>query len=126
MAQGRFATAITCMDGRVQEPVSHWLEERYHVDFVDMITEPGVDRLFTFGPQETVDQIKAKVHISCSSHGSGVVAIAGHAGCTGNAVSDDAHREQIRAAVTAIRSWSLPAEVIGLWVNENWQVEAVQ
>lgn len=125
MPHARFGTAITCMDGRVQESVAWWLKEHYHVEFVDMITEPGVDKVFVFGPPELVDHIKAKVHTSTMSHGSRIVAVSGHHDCAGNPVSDDAHCEQVRAGVCAIRQWSLPVEVVGLWISERWEVEEV-
>ena len=40
MADGKFATSISCMDGRIQIPISQWIKENYSVDFVDTITEP--------------------------------------------------------------------------------------
>jgi len=33
---GKFATAINCMDGRVQLPVINWLMENLSVDYVDI------------------------------------------------------------------------------------------
>jgi len=39
----KFATCLNCMDGRVQLPVIHWIKENYGVDYVDMITEAGMD-----------------------------------------------------------------------------------
>lgn len=35
---GKFATAINCMDGRVQIPVIEYIKSKYEVDYVDMIT----------------------------------------------------------------------------------------
>jgi Putative carbonic anhydrase len=37
MGEGKFGTAINCMDGRVQEPVINWMKVRYGLDYVDMI-----------------------------------------------------------------------------------------
>ena len=36
-----FCTAVNCMDGRVQLPVTSYLQERFNVEHVDSITEPG-------------------------------------------------------------------------------------
>ena len=36
-----FFTAINCMDGRVQLPVIKYVQEKFDILFVDMITEPG-------------------------------------------------------------------------------------
>ncbi len=41
ISHGTFATAINCMDGRVQLPVIAYLKSKYVVDYVDAITEPG-------------------------------------------------------------------------------------
>ena len=41
MAEGTFATAINCMDGRVQLPVIKFLQERFKAEYVDIISEPG-------------------------------------------------------------------------------------
>ena len=41
----RFCTAINCMDGRTQEPVIAFVKKRFGIDCVDMITEPGPDKI---------------------------------------------------------------------------------
>ena len=38
MAEGKFVTSITCMDGRIQTPIIKWIKENYDVDYVDTIT----------------------------------------------------------------------------------------
>lgn len=40
-----FATALSCMDGRTKGPVRKWAKETFGVDYVDMITEPGMDNV---------------------------------------------------------------------------------
>ena len=35
------------MDGRVQLPVIQWIKENYRVDFVDVITEAGMDSVLS-------------------------------------------------------------------------------
>ncbi len=39
---GKFVTAINCMDGRVQIPVIEYLKNNYGINYVDMITAPGL------------------------------------------------------------------------------------
>jgi hypothetical protein len=121
----RVGTAINCIDGRVQEPVAAWLKERYHLDYVDMITEPGADKVLATGSPEALTAIREKVEISVHHHGSTVVAVAGHHDCAGNPVSPEEHYEHIRAALRTLRFWNIPATIIGLWVDENWQVNEV-
>ncbi|HEY1387377.1 MAG TPA: carbonic anhydrase [Ktedonobacterales bacterium] len=125
MAVGTFATAINCIDGRAQRPVSDWMRIQYSVDFIDTITHPGPEKGLTQGPQATIDIMRANVGVSVSAHESKLIAIAAHHGCAGNPVSDEEHQEQVRAACQVVIAWGLPVRVIGLWVNEWWQVELI-
>lgn len=121
---GTFCTAINCMDGRIQEPVYDYMKDTCGVSYVDMITAPGPDGIMSRG--DTMCQyIKSAVLISVEKHASKTVAIVGHHDCKGNPVSKEGHWRDIRDSVNKIRSWSLPVNVIGLWVNENWKVEPV-
>ena len=40
-----FATALNCMDGRVQNTVTEWTKKHFNVTFVDAVTEPGIDSI---------------------------------------------------------------------------------
>jgi carbonic anhydrase len=122
----KFATALNCMDGRVQEPVIKFLKEKYKVDFVDMITEPGIDRVLVEGDEKILEKIKNKIEISIKKHGSKVVAIVGHTDCAGNPVERKEHLRQIRKGKEILKSMNIKAEILGLWVNENWEVEVVE
>lgn len=121
----RFGTALNCMDGRVQDAVGIWLKEHYQLDYVDMITEPGMDRLMVEGPAELLAAVRAKIDISINRHHSNIVALAGHHDCSGNPVSKEEHLKQIAQGLQTLRFWNLPVTVVGLWVNEQWQAEAV-
>jgi carbonic anhydrase len=122
----KFATALNCMDGRVQEPVIKFLKEKYKVDFVDMITEPGIDRILAEGDKKTLEEIKNKIEISIKKHRSKVVAIVGHTDCAGNPVGKREHLRQIRKGKEILKSMNIEAEILGLWVNEKWEVEVVE
>ena len=124
-AMPRFGTVVTCIDGRVQQPVAQWLKQTYQLDYVDVITEPGPDRTLSEGVGNRVRAIRDMVDISLNAHHSNLLAIAGHHDCAANPVSSNEHLEQIRKAVQAIRFWNLPVTVVGLWVNDAWRVEAV-
>jgi len=123
MATGSFATAINCMDGRVQDPVSRWLKDNTGARYVDMITEPGADKLMADGSLSQREAIRAKVMISVNVHQSRTVAVVGHHDCAGNPVAKEEHLEHIRKAMATVMSWNLGVRVLGLWVNERWQVE---
>lgn len=122
-----FATAINCMDGRVQIPVIEWLKRQYGVDYVDMITEPGPERLLAEGKNQTgIESIQKRLEISITRHNSGLVAIVGHHDCAGNLADEETQLEQILTALKTVESWNFEVEVIGLRVDENWEVQKVK
>lgn len=122
-----FATAINCMDGRVQYAVAEFLKKKYKVDYVDMITEPGLDGVLAKNQDKaTIDSIKRKIGISTGRHGSKHIAVAGHHDCAGNPVDKDTHLAHIRSAVKTVKSWGIKEEVIGLWVDDRWKVSEVK
>jgi len=123
MAEGKFATSVTCMDGRIQIPLANWIKENYSVDYVDTITEPGVDK--KVAESNDLESIKTKVGISINAHGSGLIVVSGHYDCAGNPVSDDEHIAHIKKGVDIINSWNLGVKVIGAWVDGDWKVNPV-
>ncbi len=125
MPTAHFGTAITCIDGRVYEPVVKWLKDHHRLDYVDLITVPGPDDALVRGLVEQITQVKISADISVRRHGSTVIAVVGHHNCAANPVSKEAHEEQIRKAVGVVRRWRLRAELVGLYVNEGWEVEVV-
>ncbi len=126
MAHGKFGTVINCMDGRTQFPVAIWMKEKFHLDYVDTITEPGPDGILKSAKGQLVESIKSRVQISIKAHGSKIVAVVAHHDCAGNQVDKKQHLEDLKKSIQTIHSWNLPVESIsGVWVNENWQVEAI-
>lgn len=126
MTHGKFGTAINCMDGRVQLPVIHWMKEKYHLDYVDMITEPGADKALGGGLPGQAEIIKEKTLISVNVHGSRIVVIAGHDDCAGNPVTPEQHKSHLRDALKTVLSWNLcPDEIIAVWINKDWEIEVV-
>ncbi len=125
MSHGVFVTAITCMDGRIQEPVSGWLKRRFHADYVDTITEPCIDGIFGRSQYSIMDSIRRRAEISVNAHGSRVVAVVGHHDCAGNPVDREQHLRDLACAAKCVQGWLLPVRVVGLYVNDRWQVEPV-
>jgi len=124
MANGKFATSISCMDGRIQIPINDWIKKNHSVDYVDTITEPGVEKKIT--ESIDVEQIKSKAEISIYKHKSDVIVVSGHHDCAGNPVSKEEHLAQIKNSIGVIESWKFPAKVLGIWVNDQWEVEQIQ
>jgi len=126
MAEGKFACAINCMDGRTQEPVIKWFKEKYGVDYVDAVTEPGPLKHLAEGNPITTETMRERVGISVNGHGSKIVALIGHDDCAGNPVSKSEQLEQMDVALDIVRSWGFNAQVIGIYVNSNIDVEVVR
>ena len=110
------------MDGRIQTPIQQWLKKNFDTDNVDTITEHGVIRLFS-NPDE-LSKIKSKVLLSVEQSNSKIVLVSAHHDCEGNATKDD-DISRIKNAVSVIKSWNLPITVVGVWVNEQLQVEPI-
>jgi hypothetical protein len=126
MHTGKFGTAINCMDGRTQLPVTDWLKGRYGLDYVDMITEPGPDKMLSQGRPDQVESIKSRVMISVNAHGSQTILVASHHDCAGNPVTKEEHIRMVRDCLKVVKSWNLPVkEVVGVWINDRWAVEPV-
>ena len=125
MAQGTFGTAINCMDGRVQQPVIDWMRFKFGLDHIDMITEPGPDKIVAANNADEIASILNRVKISVEQHGSRHIAISGHGDCAGNPVSKHEHFEHVKAAMQVIKSWNLPVNIYGVWIDEKWQVEVI-
>jgi hypothetical protein len=125
MATGKFVTAINCIDGRAHRPVHDWLKASFDAEFVDRITDPGVDKALASGSEDVIERIKKEVLISVNAHSSKTVAVVGHHDCAAHPVSEAQHKQDIVEAMVIVTSWNLPVQVVGLWVNSEWQVEVV-
>jgi hypothetical protein len=127
MHNHKFATAINCMDGRVQIPVIEWLKNEYKVDYVDMITEPGPNKILAESKDDLIlESIKSRLEISVNKHDSKIVAIVGHYDCAGNPVEEDRQLKQILSAIKTVKLWNFKAKIIGLWVDKNWKVYKIE
>ena len=138
MSQGnkKFGTALNCMDGRAIEATIAWMEDEFALDFVDNITEPGMDGLMEKMSEDERAYLKRKLGISINNHGSRVVAVAGHDDCAGNPVTKDEHATCIAHDIDTVKAIVAeltpePVEVIGLWIFPGetdahlWGVERV-
>ena len=123
----KFATVINCIDGRTHIPIIKWVRESYDIDYVDMITEPGPDKVLSENTATfTIESIKKKISISIEKHGSKLLFISGHHDCAGNPVDETKHKEQILKSVKNIASWRLSIPVKGIWVDHRWQVSRIE
>ncbi|OWZ83761.1 carbonic anhydrase [Natranaerobius trueperi] len=117
----KFVTAINCIDGRVQEAVLKKLKEEYKANYVDMITEPGPNRILSENVDyNTIESIKSRVNLSINKHASNLIAIIGHYDCANNLKDKDGQVLDIIESIKLINSWNFNVKVIGIWVDHNW------
>lgn len=118
----KFACAINCMDGRVQDTVKNYMQKNYGVDYVDMVTEPGPNKILAENLDSAIiENIKKRVEISVHHHGTKVVAVVGHFGCAGNPVEKDVQLGHLKKAQETVKSFGFPVETVLLWVDGDWQ-----
>ncbi len=123
----KFCTAVNCMDGRVQLPVIEFLRRRFDAQYVDMITEPGPNLILAAGGDAgRVQSIFARCDISVEKHGSLGIAVAGHHDCAGNPAGTREQLRHIEEAVKILKRRYPHVEVIGLWLDENFNVHEVK
>jgi len=125
MTRDKFAVAITCIDGRVQQPLSDWVKLNMNVDYVDLVTEPGPDKVLSNGPADRIEDIIRRARFSVHHHHSPVVAVTGHYDCAANDADKEDHIEQILEGVRVVLSHRMNVRVLGLWLNEWHSVEVV-
>ena len=126
MAKGKFGTSLNCMDGRVQLPVIDWMKKQFPLDYIDMITEPGIDKILADGNFNQLEALKAKAQVSVNNHGSRIIVIAGHDDCAGNPAAPEEHKTQLLTAVEKVRAWKFPVEkIVPVWINKAWKIEVV-
>ncbi len=120
----KFACAINCMDGRVQDAVKKYMQDNYSVDYVDMVTEPGPNKILadaSTGSGQIIENIKKRVEISVHHHGSKVVAIIGHFGCAGNPTEKEEQIKHLQEAKKTVEGFGFSVEIVLLWVDGDWQ-----
>ena len=101
------------------------MRERFGVDYVDTITEPGPNGIMARNDEELVGSIRNRVLISVNGHGSRVIALIGHHDCAGNPGPKEMQVDHVMKGLEVIRKWELPVRILGLWVGEDWKVEVL-
>jgi Trk K+ transport system NAD-binding subunit len=118
-----FCTAVNCMDGHVQLPVINYLKKRFFADHVDLITEHGPNRILAELKSSIIaDSIINRIHLSIQKHSSRGIAIVGHYDCTGNLSQKGEQLSHIQESIIFLKKRFPNFEIIGLWVDQNWQV----
>lgn len=123
--KGIFAACLNCIDGRLQLLVINWIKEKYAVDYIDMITEAGMDGILASEDYKDTDNLLKKINISIENHKSKNIFVVGHHECVGNPVDDETHKKQICNAVEKVKRWNPSNDIIGLWITNKWIIEKI-
>ena len=122
-----FCTAINCMDGRVQLPVIRYLQDRFHVLYVDSITEPGPNLVLAKRTDEgLVQSVLERINISVQKHSSVGIALVGHHDCAGNPATRDEQEQHLISGMQFLSLQYPNIPIIGLWVDENQKVHEIE
>lgn len=121
----RYGTVLNCIDGRTQIPIIQWMKENFGLDYVDLITDAGMDKVLSQGCCNEIFNIRNNVMTSISAHDSRIIAVAGHYDCAANPVNDCKHFQDIFISTCRVKTWGLPVKVFGLWVDEFWKVHLI-
>lgn len=119
-----FATCLNCIDGRTHLPLINWIRDKYKVEFVDLITEPGMIEQLACGFQANSSLI-TKVQLSLEKHQPKLIIAAGHYDCAGCSKNNFEHKKDIDRAVANVMQLFPGIPVSGVWINDTWNVEEV-
>ncbi len=123
----KFATALNCMDGRAQLPIIEKVKELSGAEFVDMVTEAGIEKIISQWSVAATDAaLKTKIDISVEKHGSGFIAVVAHYDCAGNAVDEATHKAETRASRDILQSLYPELTVIGIWLDEEFKANIIE
>ena len=121
----KFGTVINCTDGRVQYPVMDYLKKKYDFDFFDAANEAGPLRTLTKNSDKCrLITLKEQIRTSLEEHNSKFIALVGHHDCKDNPGDRAFQETQLEEALDYLqRSFGTAITYVGLYVNEDWEVE---
>lgn len=125
-----FFTVVGCMDGRAQDVVAGFGRKKFNAIYPDTITEAGIVGIIANNPSpEFIENLKSKLWVSIEKHHSKGILVDGHQECAGNPVSDEQHKQDIRASVEFVKNLiSNKVPVIGVFVireGDSWKAKEI-
>lgn len=130
MEKLKFATAFSCMAGEIIENVLNFMRREYGVDYVDFITEPGINRVLANShdiPPVLLRKFGKNMKTSVIEKGSEIVAIVGHEGCLGNPHRREIQIQHLKESEKTVRLFGCEGikKIPLLWVPSNKIIEVV-
>ncbi len=118
-----FATALTCIDGRIQRPVNEFLLAEFGVTYLDTVTRAGMIKYLTASYDPATTAIITDLDASIGAHSPRHLALVAHRDCVGNPVSDETQLRQLDDSVAHFRRRYPELDVVGVWVDTGRTVE---
>ena len=118
-----FGTVISCMNGRIQEPVLEYLRKRFAVEYVDNITQAGPAAVLSKDPRsDSSNSLLKLVDISIQAHGSTRLAVVAHHDCAGNPVPAADQQHQLAICLRILSDRYPKIDLIALWLDEEFNI----
>lgn len=112
-----FCTAVTCMDGRIQESVTAYLRNYFKTQWVDMVSEAGPVSSIASGEPTITKAVISRVQLSIKAHSSCGIALIAHEDCAAIPGDMEAKTPITLEAARRLRIQFPGMEVIALWAN---------
>ncbi len=114
----RFAVALTCIDGRIHDPLRAWALRTLSVDVLDLVTVQGPDGVMSSTDDEWIDRLADRVKVSRHAHNSIHLVVASHTDCAGHPVDEGQHHHDVGLAASRMRSLLPQMTVVAVHVAQ--------
>ncbi|MEX0796197.1 MAG: carbonic anhydrase [Acidimicrobiia bacterium] len=118
-----FATALSCIDGRIQRPVNEFLLAEFGVTYLDTVTRAGMIKYLPSSYDPATTAIVVDLDSSIRAHSPKHLALVAHQDCAGNPVDDEIQLRQLEDGLAHFRRRYPELGVIGVWVDTAMNIE---
>ena len=105
--------SVICIAVIIGGDVGSWLR----------VCEPGPCKVLAEHTDEAlIASLKTRLDVSVKKHGSRLVFISGHYDCARNPGDQETQEAQVFESMKWVKQEYSEVEIVGLWIDENWQV----
>jgi hypothetical protein len=124
-ARPRLATLIAPAGQRTRVGLGPWLRARYGIEQVQTISVSAVEWNGLAAERErphAAERLRDRLSLALLGQPE-LLLVAGHPSVERRWPSWPRSPRHVERIVQRIKSWELPAEVVGVWMNERWDVD---
>lgn len=118
-----FATALSCIDGRIQRPVNEFLLAEFEVTYLDTVTRAGMIKYLTASYDPATTAIVVDLDSSIRAHSPKRLALVAHQDCAGNPIDDEIQFRQLEDGLAHFRRRYPELSIVGVWVDTAMNIE---